>query len=300
MTTEARFRAMGSSCHVVVMGGAAADLAWAEAEVNRLEGLWTRFDERSEVSRANAAAGVPVAASAPTRLLARRALRAQAITGGRFDPLLGQDIVALGYDRDHGLLAAPSGPTARVRMHPAVRPAGPRLVEGTPPGCITVPRGRALDPGGIGKGLAADIVSAGMMRRGADGVLVNLGGDIRCRGAGPSGAWRVGIDDPDDPALPPVATVDLRGGALCTSGVTRRRWVRADGTVAHHLLDPATGQPAHPGVAQVSVIAPRAWLAEALAKAVILAGPDAGATLLAAHRAAALAVTPDGRVTRIG
>ena len=300
MTHEIRFRAMGTDCHVIVVDGDASDAEWAEHEVRRLEALWTRFDDSSEISRANAAAGAPMAVSPETRALARRALRAERLTGGRFDPLLGGELVALGYDRDHGLLTAPAGPTARVEMSPAVRPAGPSLVVDAPRGCITVPRGRALDPGGIGKGLAADIVSAGLMRRGARGALVNLGGDIRCRGAGPSGDWRVGIDHPDGPDLPSVARATLHHGALCTSGVRKRRWVRADGTEAHHLLDPTTGLPTAAEVSQVSVIAPQAWLAEALTKAVILAGPERGAELLAAHRAAAIAVGAAGEVMRIG
>ena len=100
--------------------------------------------------------------------------------------------------------------------------------------------------------------------------------------------------------LPSVARVTLHHGALCTSGVRKRRWVRADGTEAHHLLDPATGLPTAAEVSQVSVIAPQAWLAEALTKAVILAGPERGAELLAAHRAAAIAVGSDGEIAQIG
>ncbi len=300
MVDDLRFRAMGTDCHVVVVHGADSDAEWAEHEVRRLEALWTRFDASSEISGANAAAGTPIAVSRETRALARRALRAERLTGGRFDPLLGGELAALGYDRDHALLTPPAGPTAPVRMSPAVRPPGGSLVVDSPRGCITVPRGRALDPGGIGKGLAADIVSAGLMRRGARGALVNLGGDIRCRGAGPSGDWRVGIDHPDGPELPSVARVTLHHGALCTSGVRKRRWVRADGTEAHHLLDPATGLPTTGEVIQVSVIAPQGWLAEALTKAVILAGPERGAALLATHRATAIAVGRGGDVMRIG
>jgi thiamine biosynthesis lipoprotein len=81
--------------------------------------------------------------------------------------------------------------------------------------------------------------------------------------------------------------------------VRKRRWVRADGTEAHHLLDPATGLPTAAEVSQVSVIAPQAWLAEALTKAVILAGPEQGRVLLAAHHAAAVAVGPDGQVMEL-
>ena len=296
---DARFRAMGSQCRVLVVGGDADDLAWAEAQVRELEAAWTRFDDASELSRINAQAGRAVPASQAMLMLARRAVRAERLTAGRFDPLLGAEIVALGYDRDHLSLTPPGAPVATVALTPRVRPTAQGLRVDERAGSILVPAGRALDPGGIGKGLAADMVSAGLMRRGVDGALVNLGGDIRCRGRGPSGEWRLGIEHPDGPERPAVAEVTLRQGGLCTSGTNRRRWVRADGTEVHHLLDPATGLPTDAPVAQVSVIAPQAWRAEALAKAVVLAGPDDAAPLLARHRAAAVAVTADGTVVRI-
>lgn len=296
---DARFRAMGSDCHVAVVGGTAADLAWAEAEVRRLEALWTRFDPASELSHINAQAGRAVAASPETLVLARRALRAGRLTGGRFDPLMGAEIVVLGYDRDHGSLARPDAPTARVAMSPRVRPTTQGLRVDEAAQRIVVPAGRALDPGGIGKGLAADMVSAGIMRRGATGALVNLGGDVRCRGTAPDGPWRVGVAAPGGADQDRVAEVTVGNGAVCTSGRRRRRWVRPDGTEAHHLLDPVTGLPTDAQVDQVTVIAPMAWLAEALTKAVILAGPDDAAPLLARHRAAAVAVTTDGTVVRI-
>lgn len=296
---DARFRAMGSDCRVIVVGGDAADLAWAEDQVRALEAAWTRFNPASELSRINAQAGRAVPASPEMLMLARRAVRAEALTGGRFDPLLGGEIVALGYDRDHLSLTPPGAPSARVTLTPRVRPTtlGLRIDERV--GTVVVPAGRSLDPGGIGKGLAADMVSAGLMRRGAQGALVNLGGDIRVRGRGPSGDWRLRIQHPDGGDLPGVAEVTLQQGGLCTSGTNRRRWLRADGTEVHHLIDPATGLPTDAPVAQVSVVARQAWLAEALTKAVVLAGPEDAAPLLARHRAAAVAVTTDGTVVRI-
>jgi len=296
---ESRFRAMGTDCQIVVLDGGDDDLAAAQAEVHRLEALWSRFRPDSELSGINAQAGRALPASAETRMLARRALRAERLTAGRFDPLMGADLVALGYDRDHGALPAPAGPSATVVMTPVVRPRGAQLRLDECTGLVTVPAGRALDPGGIGKGLAADMVTAGLIRRGVGGALVNLGGDIRCRGITPSGGWRIGIDDPRDPEASSVATVNLSRGAVCTSGVRKRRWVRSDGTVAHHLLDPDTGAPTDAEVASVSVIAPLGWMAEALTKALILGGPEVGTRLLRAHNAGAVVVLADGAVHRL-
>src|SRR4051794_6868834 len=90
---------MGTWAHVLVVDGSAELLTIAEAEVRRLEALWTRFDDRSEVSRLNARPGVPTRVSAETLTLLRRAVAAFESTGGWFDPFLGEQIVDVGYDR---------------------------------------------------------------------------------------------------------------------------------------------------------------------------------------------------------
>ena len=64
-----------------------------------------------------------------------------------------------------------------------------------------------------------------------------------------------------------------RTGGVATSGIGKRSWFGPDGTVAHHLLDPATGLPAYTGIVQVTALAPTAMAAEALSKAALLAGP---------------------------
>jgi thiamine biosynthesis lipoprotein len=61
-------------------------------------------------------------------------------------------------------------------------------------------------------------------------------------------------------------------GAAATSGITKRSWRGQAGQAAHHLLDPATGQPAFTGVVQATALAPSGLEAEARAKAALLAG----------------------------
>ena len=72
-----------------------------------------------------------------------------------------------------------------------------------------------------------------------------------------------------------VHTLQIADGAVATSAIGRRAWRAADGRVAHHLIDPATGRPAATSLAGVTALAPTALEAEALAKAALLTGsPD--------------------------
>jgi thiamine biosynthesis lipoprotein len=135
-----------------------------------------------------------------------------------------------------------------------------------------------FDPGGIGKGLAADLVSRELLAAGARGAVVNVGGDLRARGEPPDNAtWDVAIADPAQPGRE-LLRVGLRDGAVATSSRVRRRWQHTQGE-AHHLIDPRTGAPTRTAHATVVAIAQDGWWAEVVAKAVLIGGfgVDAGA-----------------------
>ena len=68
-------------------------------------------------------------------------------------------------------------------------------------------------------------------------------------------------------------TLRVTDGAVATSGLERRVWRRPDGSFAHHLLDPSTGQSVWTGLTAATALAPTALEAEALAKAALLSGP---------------------------
>jgi thiamine biosynthesis lipoprotein len=304
---EVRFRAMGTNCHVVVLGGDPDHVAAGEAEVRRFESLWSRFLATSDVGRLNAAAGAPVDVDPDTRLLLERAVEARHRTDGWFDPFMAHELVERGYDRDFADLppARPGdgqGPAERPAIgEPLRRPAPITLARPDASGrtAVRLHDGVGFDPGGIGKGLAADLVAGYLAAQGAHGVLVNLGGDLRALGDTPDGGWRISVDDPIDRTLAPVAEVRLAECGLCTSSPLARRWRAPDGAAAHHVLDPRTGRPAEIGVASVTVTAPAAWLAETLTTAVMLAGPTFGAALLRRAGAEALVVDLDGRSGRL-
>jgi thiamine biosynthesis lipoprotein len=283
---------MGTDVHVVVHGDPAlADLA--EAEVRRLEALWSRFLPHSEVSELNRRSGEWVPVSEETRILVDRAIEGARATGGRFDPTVLGDVLRAGYDRTFDEVVALGdhpAPTSHLG-HGVEKIALDPVAQ-----AVRLPAGVGFDPGGIGKGLAADLVAGRLDREGVAGALVNIGGDLRAVGYGPAGDdWTVTIDPAASGA--PVATVSLEGGAVATSTILRRRWV-ADGAVRHHLIDPATGRPAEHPLVSATVIAARGWQAEVLAKAALLAGVDEGLALVEARHAEALLVDDHGGLHR--
>lgn len=288
--TERRFPVMGSHGHVVVVGGPADLAARAEARLQQLEARWSRFRPASELSRLNRSHGAACVVSADTVVLVDALRQAWERTGGRFDATVHDAMGAWGYGTSW-----PFPAPVRLPATPAPAPGSAGIEARPERGLVRLPEGVRLDPGGLGKGLAADLVAAELMAGGAEGVLVNVGGDLRATGASPDpdgGPWRVAIEHPDRPD-DDVAMVELHDGAVATSTSRRRRWTDADGGGAHHLLDPATGRPADRPWTQVSVVTGSAWWAEVLTKVVFLDG-ELPADDTATGRAAALVLLTDG------
>lgn len=261
---------MGSDVHLVLVGGSAEALAGAVRRIEQLESRWSRFIPDSEVCALNYNAGRPVAVSSDTRLLVERAIAAWRLTGGTFDPTVLIDLVRAGYDRSFEQLLGNQLDTCdgSHRNLSIDAPACTDIVVDGP--AVTIPAGLGFDAGGIGKGLAADLVACELIGAGVAGVCVNIGGDLRVLGDSPCGdGWTLAIEHPL--AASPIALVGLVEGAVATSSVLRRVWNR-DGKQRHHLIDPSTGEPSESDVALASVIAGEAWMAEVLAKAAVLRG----------------------------
>ena len=265
---------MGTEVHLVAVGAHPDVLELGRRHIHELEALWSRFREDSEISRLNSAAPRPVRVSPETIELVRRSLEGWRATSGAFDPTILGDLVALGYHSSFERLEEESPPPPFPRR----RGGAAGVVVDQRNQTVRLPEGAAIDPGGIGKGLAADIVAEKMLEAGARGGCVNVGGDLRVAGRPPTPAgWTVGVDDPF--GGPPLTTLSLQEGAIATSSRLGRTWMRS-GVLRHHLLEPATGQPASTRLAAVTVVAGRGWWAEVLAKAIFLAGPSGGVALL--------------------
>jgi thiamine biosynthesis lipoprotein len=302
ITHELELRAMGTDVHLIVTGASVDELSLlldrAVERIEELEQRWSRFRPDSEISRLNAAAGRALPVSEDTLLLVRTAITAHRESGGAFDPLLLDAVVAAGYDRTFDELADPLADPAPDETE--ARPAAPANllvgcedieVEGH---CVRLPAGAGFDPGGIGKGLAADLVSLELIEGGAHGACVNLGGDVRVRGVGPDGGpWTIAVEHPA--CDQPLALLGLHDGAVATSTTLKRRWTIA-GQERHHLIDPATGAPSTTDLELATTVAADGWQAEIMAKSVLLRGAEHPFDVVDGGGAEALAVTDTGDV----
>lgn len=280
---EVTFRAFGSGCRVVCDVDRAADLAISRLE--DLESRWSRFRQNSEVSEVNRHAGDWCEVSMITAQLFEAGVRAIELTNGVVNPLMLKQLQSLGYADSHEHLelstADPTGDASEDRhAETTIDIAG---------GLVRIPAGTGFDPGGIGKGLAADLVTEDLLDAGATWAMVSLGGDIRFAGTALANyAPAVHVDDPRTAGALLGAT-RVAGGALATSSTTSRRW-SINGQVHHHLLDPRTGAPTQSPRIAASVYAPNAWLADVLAKALVV-NPALGQGELTAWGAEAIAFT---------
>jgi thiamine biosynthesis lipoprotein len=286
---EIAFASMGT--RVRVLAADPGRLPGARAEIARLAAVLTRFDPASELCSLNADPRTVVPASADLRAAVRVALAGAALTRGLADPTLLGALERAGYDRS--LTGRP-----RASLAAALAVAPPRRAAAPDPsarwrevtvddraGTIARPPGLRLDLGASAKGFIADRAAA--LLAGAGPCAVDCGGDLRVRGL-----HRVQVRDPHDGGL--AAVLELRDGAIATSGVDARLWEPA----GHHVLDPASGTPAWTGVVTATALAPSAAEAEARATAALLSGPLRGLEPLRRH--GGVIVRDDGAVLRVG
>lgn len=284
---------MGTTVTIEAGGapGAELDRAIGAAfdEMARVEGLMSSYRDDSDVARLNAAAdGAEV--SAETAAVIRLGLEISRRSGGAFDLALGRLKALWGIDGEAPRIPAAGEIAAALAGSgsEAVSLVGTRVGKRRPES--------AVDLGGIAKGYAVDRALAVLREHGISSAAVNAGGDIGLLGGKGERPWRVAIQHPrrSDAVL---ATVAQRGGAVVTSGDYERFFER-DGQRYHHLFDPHTGYPAQ-RCQSVTVIAPTAMLADALATALFVLGPQAGLEMLRGYPGCeALIIAADGRVVR--
>jgi thiamine biosynthesis lipoprotein len=265
--TEHRFASMG--CEVAVGGGTSREHRAIERLFSEREIIFSRFIAGSQLNRVNASAGrlqlVPPLFAETLQI----ALRAADETDGLVHPTIGAALEAAGYTRDSASLAPDPAPSDRPR------PASPVFALGR---VVRLAPGARLDLNGVVKSLAVDDALALLSGEG----YVSAGGDVAARG-------------PLTVELPGEGAVELRRGALATSGSVKRWWLRG-GRVQHHLIDPRTGAPAESPWSQVTACGATCLAADVAAKAGFLLA-DRGPTWLDRRAIPARFLAANGDVT---
>lgn len=258
---------MGGHGTVTLVGGTEQLLDDTWGFINRCEELWSRFRESSDITRLNWAEGKPVEVDHLTVTLLEAMMLGAELSAGAYNPTLLPDVLALGYETSQVDTSVTSTLPASAKAPGNL--AGITIADTI----ITLPVGTTLDPGGIGKGLAADLAAQFALTNGAQGVMVELGGDIAVAGTAPdSVAWRLGVEDPFG-ETEHLTVVRLSAGGVVTSSQRKRRFGTSKNPT-HHLVDVSTHHSAQTSVQTVTVLAATAARAEAIAKAGFMRDPQ--------------------------
>jgi FAD:protein FMN transferase len=237
-----------------------------------VEAVCSRFDAGSELRRLPV--GTPAAASPLLFEAVRFALKVANETDGAFDPTIGSRMSERGYNKHYATgdtIDAPGAPGTSFRD----------VVLDANDQSILLRRPLTLDLGAVAKGLAVD-AAAHELHPFRD-FCIDAGGDLYFGGNNPAGKpWRVGIRHPRRREQV-IERVEVTDCAVCTSGDYER---------GAHILDPRDDTAA-PHAASATVIAPTAMLADALATAAFVLGPEQGIALLERMEVQGLLITPE-------
>ncbi len=268
-------------------GAARAAIDRAYAELNRIDGLMSEWKTSSPISQVNAAAGLhAVEVPAELRELIERSIRYSEKTEGAFD------ITWRGMGKIWSF-----GEEFRVPTEEAVALARRNVdyraiqIDGNR---VFLPRASmSIGLGGIAKGYAVDRAFDVLVRSGFRNVLVDGGGDVRVGGKRNGGAWRLGIQHPRKQHGSVLGVVEMKPGALLSSGDYERFQI-VNGVRYHHIIDVRSGWPARVAVA-VSVLAPTAEQGVVLGKGIFILGAEKGLALARAEGVDAMLVDSNGQ-----
>ena len=133
-----------------------------------------------------------------------------------------------------------------------------------------------LNMNALAQGYSVDVVGEWLEAQGIADYLVEIGGEVRCRGKNKKGKeWAVGIDRPEDGnhvAGEHLQTVvHFTNRAMVTSGNYRKFYVD-DGKKYAHTIDPTAGRPVAHNLLSATVFADDAITADAYATVFMVVG----------------------------
>jgi len=267
-----------------------------EAELRRINGLMSTFDENSELSRFNrspVSSPFPVSPEILEVLKLSREIHEH--SGGAFDVTVGALVNLWGFGPEPSRDTVPGDEeieAARQRTGFAfLQIEDGRLVKN---GNIYV------DLSAIAKGYAVDQMALILQKQGVTNYLVEIGGELKASGRNDQGSpWTIAVEKPVNLSRSVFRTLELRNMSMATSG-DYRNYFEVDGKRYSHTIDPRTGRPITHNVASVTVLGPSAAIADGYATAINVLGVEEGLNLAQAQNLAVLVIikTEDGFTER--
>ena len=263
---------LGTTLHVVpdVRGVSSGELYAAVMELDReAKASMSIFDEGSLLSRLNRNETDTVDRHIAFNLHLADSIGA--LSDGRYDVTVKPLVEAWGFagkaPQAHPNIDSILAFVGRDKVHIE----GNRLIKSDPR--------VQLDFNSVAKGYTVDLLAALVERFGAENYIVDIGGEVRCRGVNRQGnPWRIGVETPFDGNMSDgdylQRRIQLTDGGLATSGNYRRFYLDADGNKVAHTIDPRTGHSIVSRLLSVTVVAPTCAEADALGTMFLAMGAD--------------------------
>ncbi len=276
---------MGTTFHIKVTARSRSRLADLRQAIitclEQIEQSMSTFRPDSEISRFNRLeAGRSFHPSADFRAVLEVARRVYSLSQGAWDGTVKPLVDLWGFNGGRVPNSEPPAPAIAL----ALKSTGFDGIEFLADGSLrkTSPA-LHLDLASIAKGYGVDKVARVIQAAGYENFLVEIGGEVRASGKRPDGRpWKVGINRPSSRAAPDqiIYAVELDNKSMATSGNYRRFFRIGDKTYSH-IIDPRSGYPCQNGVVSATVIAPSCTLADGLATALMVMGPEEGLKMVA-------------------
>lgn len=268
-----------------------------ERELDRVNQLMSTYDPESELSRFNRFEDTQAffSFSPETIEVFELAQRVSELSGGAFDITVGPLVNAWGF----GPGERPAELPTESELEQLKQYVGYNLLEIEESGVRKSRTGVYCDLGAIAKGYGVDRVADALEEMQIENYLVEVGGEVRCRGVNRKGkVWTIGIEKPVTYERQVQRPIRLSNLAMATSG-DYRNFYEEDGRRYSHTIDPRTGRPVGHTLASVSVIDECCAYADAMATALMVLGPQKGFELAEEQSLAAFFIVhePNGELS---
>ena len=245
-------------------------------EIQRIEALFTTYNNESQTNLINSNAGIkPIKVDEEVFNLIQRSLHISKITQGAFDISYGSIDKSL-WNFDKTMTSLPSSETAKKMVH--LINYNNIILDSQKQTIYLKEKGMRIGFGGIGKGYAAEMAKKILVKNQVKSGIINASGDLTAWGFQPNGKpWTIGIANPDMPN-DAFSYLEISDKAIATSG-NYEKFITIDGKKYSHTIDPKTGLPIT-GIKSVTVISINAEFADAMATPIAVMGIEKGLFLV--------------------